>query len=150
MSIKTSHGCHFLTFQRCISPCLMGSASCIRYRPILLRRTTSEILGGLWPNCNSEVSQFGFTESNEIRDKQANNSASSVLVFIYALRSREFPQTRNSALRNSSDFKSHLLPDNCSMRDGFCLILDSSKNISFAIGASGGKREMDHEESRGR
>jgi hypothetical protein len=29
------------------------------------------------------MSQFGFAESNEIRDKQAKNSASRVLVFIY-------------------------------------------------------------------
>ncbi len=133
MSIKTSDGRHFLTFQSCVSPRLMGSASCILYRSILLRRPTSEILGGLWPNSDSEVSQFGFTQSNEIRDKQTKTIASSVLVFIYSLRSREFPQTKNSALRNWSGFKSHLLPDNCSMRDGFCPILDSSENNSSRL-----------------
>jgi len=43
------------------------------------------------------------------------------------------PADKNSALRNSSDFKSHLLPDNCSMRYGFCPILDSSENISSRL-----------------
>ena len=37
------------------------------------------------PNCNSEVSQVGFAQSNEIRDKKTKTSARSVLVFIYSL-----------------------------------------------------------------
>ena len=58
---------------------------CSLYRSILLRRPNSEILEGLSPNCNSEVSQVGFTQSNEIRDQKTKTSARSVLVFIYSL-----------------------------------------------------------------
>src|SRR4030095_7701374 len=57
---------------------------CSLYRSILLRRPNSEILEGLSPNCNSEVSQVGFAQSNEIRDKKTKTSARSVLVVIYS------------------------------------------------------------------
>lgn len=58
---------------------------CSLYRCILLRRPNSEILEGWSPDCNSEVSQVGFSHSNEIRDKKTRTSARSVLVFIYSI-----------------------------------------------------------------
>jgi hypothetical protein len=45
-----------------------------------MRRRTSDILDGLSPNCDVEVSQVGFTESKEIREKKAKTSARSVLI----------------------------------------------------------------------
>jgi hypothetical protein len=55
---------------------------CSLYRCILVRRPTSEILDGLSPNCDSEVSQVGVTQSTEIRDHKTKTNARSVLVFI--------------------------------------------------------------------
>ena len=74
---------------------------CSLYRSILLRRPTSEILEGLSPNCNLEVSQVGFSRSNEIRDQKTKTSARSVLVFIYSLLYPRLFHGKNLILRNS-------------------------------------------------
>jgi hypothetical protein len=105
---------------------------CSLYRSILLRRPNSEILEGLSPNCNSEVSQVGFAQSNEIRDKKTKTSARSVLVVIYSLLYPRFfhrdkfdpPGTRKGlGFQVSSD------PDNQVCMTGVCPILDSSEII---------------------
>src|SRR4030095_8331634 len=106
---------------------------CSLYRSILLRRPNSEILEGLSPNCNSEVSQVGFAQSNEIRDKKTKTIARSVLVVIYPviyslLYSRISHRKKYDPPElGVSGFKYRLIQINSGMRDGVCPILDVPK-----------------------
>lgn len=112
---------------------------CSLYRSILLRRPNSEILEGLSPNCNSEVSQVGFAQSNEIRDKKTKTIARSVLVVIYPviypviyslLYSRfSHREKYDPPELGSRGFKDHLIQINSDMRDGVCPLLDGSEII---------------------